>query len=67
MHIGRQDQACSELKVHGCPVEKVNSDTYLGDIISSDGKNKLNKESRVGNGLGKVSNIMDCKLWLTLL
>ena len=40
-------------------MEKVTSDTYLGDIISSDGKNKKNIESRVAKGLGIVSNIMD--------
>ena len=40
-------------------MEKVFSDTYLGDIISSDGKNKLNIENRVSKGLGIVSQIMD--------
>ena len=40
-------------------MEQVSSDTFLGDIISSDGKNKLNIESRVAKGLGIVSQIMD--------
>ena len=40
-------------------MEKVSSDTYLGDIVSSDGKNRLNIESRVAKGLGIVSQIMD--------
>ena len=59
MHIGKRSKVCQELKVHGYTMEKVTSDTYLGDIISSDGKNKLNIESRVAKGLGIVSQIMD--------
>ena len=45
--------------MHGYPMEEVSSDTYLGDVISRDGKNKLNIESRVAKGLGIVSQIMD--------
>ena len=59
MHIGKQNGECPELKVHGYTMERVSSDVYLGDIISSDGKNKLNIESRVAKGLGIVSQIMD--------
>ena len=59
MHIGKQNSECPELKVHGYTMEQVSSDTFLGDIISSDGKNKLNIESRVAKGLGIVSQIMD--------
>ena len=29
MHIGKQNRECRELKVHGYPMEKVKSDTYL--------------------------------------
>ena len=36
----------------------VTSETYLGDIISGDGSNKLNIENRVSKGLGKVAQIM---------
>ena len=57
LHVGKQNE-CPHLKVHGCPMEKVSSDTYLGDIISNDGRNKLNIESRVAKGLGRVSQIM---------
>ena len=59
MHIGKRSENCPNLKVHGSDMEKVTSDTYLGDIISSDGKNKLNIENRVAKGLGIVSEIMD--------
>ena len=43
MHIGKCLHECPSLKVHGFQMEKVSSDTYLGDIVSSDGKNRLNK------------------------
>jgi hypothetical protein len=59
LHIGKKQMDCQELKVHGCPMEKVESDTYLGDILSSNGKNTTNIESRVGKGLGIISQIMD--------
>ena len=38
---------------------QVNHDTYLGDIVSHDGSNKLNVRSRIGKGLGKISDIMN--------
>jgi hypothetical protein len=40
-------------------MEKVNSDTYLGDVLSNDGKNELNIEAGVSKGLRIVSQIMD--------
>ena len=45
--------------MHGFPVEKVPVDTYLGDIISKDGKNKHNIEHRVAKGIGLVSQIIE--------
>ena len=59
LHIGKKSNMCPKLKVHGSPMEKVTSDTYLGDIVASDGKNKTNIENRVSKGLGLVSQIMD--------
>ena len=46
MHIRKQTRPCRYLKVHGYPMVKVSSDVYLGDIISSNGSNKLNIENR---------------------
>ena len=69
LHIGKKNENCGGLKVHGYPMEEVSSDTYLGDVISRDGKNKLNIESRVAKGLGIVSQIMDTlksMFWRTL-
>ena len=34
------------------------SDTYLGDVVSGDGSNKLNIAIRVSKGLGKIAQIM---------
>ena len=59
LHIGKTKMECEGLKVHGCLMKEVKNDTYLGDIISSDGKNTLNIESRISKGLGIVSQIMD--------
>ena len=59
MHVGKCASGCPSLKVHGSQMERVSSDTYLGDIVSDDGKNKLNIESRVAKGLGITSQIMD--------
>ena len=59
IHIGKKKIDCQVLKVHGCPMEGVKSDTYLGDVLSCDGKNTLNIEARVSKGLGVVSQIMD--------
>ena len=37
----------------------VKNDTYLGDIITHNGMNKLNTEAKVTKGLGLVSQIVD--------
>ena len=58
IHVGRKNQFCPDLQVHGTVMPAVTSETYLGDIISGDGTNKLNIESRVSKGLGKVAQIM---------
>ena len=38
---------------------QVQEDVYLGDIISHDGSNSKNIKSRVGKGLGKISDIVN--------
>ena len=37
---------------------QVTEDTYLGDIVSQDGSNLKNVRSRVGKGIGIISQIM---------
>ena len=59
LHIGNNHNKCTDLKIHGTQMKQVESDTYLGDIISSDGKNTENIKSRVSKGLGIVTQIMN--------
>ena len=46
MHIGKECSTCPTLKVHSSEMEKSSSEKYLGDILSNDGSNKKNFESR---------------------
>ena len=50
---------CPILKVHGTVMEDVSYDTYLGDIISGDGRNTLNIKKRVDKGLGIITQIVN--------
>ena len=62
LHIGKENIFCPKLKVHGTVMEKVNFDTYLGDIISKDGLNNLNimnRVSRVNGIIAQIMNILD--------
>ena len=59
MHIGKENFLCPDLKVHGTRMGQVQEDVYLGDIISHDGSNSKNIKSRVGKGLGKISDIVN--------
>ena len=42
LHIGKDHSLCPTLKVHGTIMPEVTEDTYLGDILSNDGKNTKN-------------------------
>ena len=42
MHVGKSSILCPELRVHGSPMECVQSDTYLGDVLTNDGTNTVN-------------------------
>ena len=59
MHIGGNKEMCPELKVHGTVMEGVEQDTYLGDVISSDGKNRKNVEKRISKGIGIITQILN--------
>jgi hypothetical protein len=62
LHVGKSNTLCPELRVHGSPMECVQSDTYLGDVISANGSNKENIKQRIskGNGiLAKIKNILE--------
>ena len=45
--------------VHGTLIGRVKEDTYLGDVISVDGKNSKTISSRIGKGLGIITEIMN--------
>ena len=57
LHIGANHGTCPTLKVHNTIMENVTEDTYLGDIISSDGKNTKNVADRISKGIGKITQI----------
>ena len=59
MHIGRPSKTCPSMKVHGKVADRVSEAVYLGDIVSQDGKNTKNVQSRVSKGMGIVTEIMD--------
>ena len=62
LHIGKKSSVCPELQVHGTVMEQVTEDTYLGDIISEDGRNGKNIKSRVAKGIGissEITNMLD--------
>ena len=58
MHVGRSQSSCPPLKVHDKNMSNVSKITYLGDIISSDGRNTLNIQDRVKKGIAIVIQIM---------
>ena len=58
MHIGKPNHLCPELSLHGTKIMQVTEDTYLGDVISSAGRNVKNIQKRVGKGIGIISKIM---------
>ena len=45
--------------VHGTNMSHVSEDTYLEDVISNDGRNTKNINSRIGKGLGKMNERMN--------
>ena len=58
IHVGKKNQFCPKLLVHGTPMPEVPRDIYLGDVISGDGSNKPNIESRVSKGRGLITQIL---------
>ena len=59
LHVGIKNALCPNLQVHGTDMGHVNELTYLGDIISGDGKNTKNINSRIAKGHGKINDIME--------
>ena len=59
IHVGKNQDNCVKLKAHEDILLNVDSDKYVGDIVSKDGKNTKNIKSRIGKGIGQISNIMN--------
>ena len=59
IHIGRKNENCPTLKVHGTIMPEVTEDVYLGDILSCDGKNTKNIKSRISKGVGITNQIFN--------
>ena len=50
LHVGKANPMCPELRVHGCAMESVKTDKYLGDFVSVDGSNTATIQDRVSKG-----------------
>ena len=59
MHVGHKSKFCPSLKVHGTIMPEVTEEKFLGDIISSDGKNHKNIKHRLSKGIGISTQIMN--------
>ena len=57
MHIGTNKQNCQSLKVHGKDMMETDTQTYLGDTISSTGSNSENIKQRCKIGHSAISQI----------
>ena len=66
IHVGKNHDTCGILKVHGTVMEDVPYDTYLGDVISADGKNSLNIQKRISKGLGIISQLINLLSYISL-
>ena len=66
IHVGKKSNTCPVLKVHDTVMETVDYDTYLGDVISGDGKNTRTIKKRVSKGIGIITQIINLLDSITL-
>ena len=59
IHVGKENSFCPELQVHGEKMEKISSEKYLGDILSSENKNEENISRKISKGMGIMTQIMN--------
>ena len=58
IHVGKQcSDVCPQLFVHNNPMKRSNSEKYLGDILSNNGKIDENIEARYQKGIGVNNTI----------
>ena len=58
MHVGKPSECCPELKIDGKKMISVEKETYLGEILSSDGRLTDNIKERYNKGIGNVNKIL---------
>ena len=58
IHIGKGDENCPELKVHGDTMKDADQEKYLGDIIHKNGSIQATIESRCKKGDGIIAEIL---------
>ena len=58
MHVGKTTSECPILKVDGKEMNLVERETYLGDIVTSDGNLNENIEARFNKGIGIINQII---------
>ena len=58
IHIGKQTNLCSNLKVGEADMKDSASEKYLGDIVHKSGNQKTNIEARIAKGKGIVKTIL---------
>ena len=56
--MGKNKLICPDLDVHKNKMKTTSSEKYLGDILSSNGKNDENIEARFNKGKGRVNSII---------
>ena len=57
IHIGKGNENCPELSVHGNTMKEAEREKYLGDIIDSTGCLEATIENRQKKGDGIVSEV----------
>ena len=58
MHIGKNANNCKDLKVDGSYMKTSHKQTYLGDVLSSDGKIDHNITERYNKGIGVANQLL---------
>ena len=58
IHIGKENSACPQLKVHEENMKESKQEKYLGDQLHSSGKIKATIDDRTAKGYGIVSDIL---------
>ena len=57
MHIGPNEENCPQLKAHEFKMKNVQTQLYLGDMISNTGNNNENIKNRVKKGYSTIAQI----------